>query len=180
MWHTSSQWLYMPNTVDAVEQTPQLQYFSLNTKVIAEWPWKYRSRSLHVTHTPMLVITDLKDTGQCQRPLQATHPHMPVTICAKYRNNPSRTASTAEQTRYDVPYFNGYYSKVNGMTLDIGSYQKSSHASDASRSFMLVIICAKYGENPIKTVGAAKKWWITDARTDRQTDKWESEFNIPH
>ena len=87
---------------------------------------------------------------------------MIVIICAKYKENPSRTVDATEWTRF---------SKSRPIDLeDIGQGQGSSHAT---HPLMLVIICIKYGKNPSWTIDATE--WTqnagrTDGRTDRRTD----------
>ena len=53
-----------------------------------------RSRTANITERTQLSKSrsnDLKDIGQGQRSLYATHPLILVIICAKYGKNPSRT-----------------------------------------------------------------------------------------
>ena len=60
---------------------------------------------------------------------------MIVIICAKYKNNPSRTVDATEQTRFSK-------SRPNDLE-DIGQGQGSSQAT---HPLMLLIICTKYGK----------------------------------
>ena len=84
---------------------------------------------------------DLKDIGQGQRSLCATHPLMVVIICIKYGKNPSRTVDATERTRFSRP-------RPNDLE-DIGQGQRSLYAT---HSLILVIISIKYGKNPSRTV----------------------------
>ena len=66
---------------------------------------------------------------------------MAVIICGKYENNRSRTENVTERTRF---------SKTRSNYLeDIGQGQMSLYAT---HPLILVIICAKYGKNPLRTV----------------------------
>ena len=60
---------------------------------------------------------------------------MIVVICGKNRNNQSRTENVTKSRSNDLE--------------DIGQGQRSSHAT---HPLILVIICAKYGKNPSRTV----------------------------
>ena len=62
--------------------------------------------------------------------MRVTHPLMPVIICVKYGNNPSRALCAVERTRQDVPYFSSLIAKswLNDPE-DIGQYQRSLHAT---------------------------------------------------
>ena len=66
---------------------------------------------------------------------------MVVIICGKYRNTRSRTENVTERTRFSRP-------RPNDLE-DIGEGQRSSYVT---HHLILVIICAKYGKNPSKTV----------------------------
>ena len=71
---------------------------------------------------------------------------MIVIICAKYRNNPSRTVDVTEWTRSSK-------SRSNDLQY-IDQGQRSSHATNL---LMVVIICAKYGKNPSGTVDVTER-----------------------
>ena len=62
---------------------------------------------------------------------------MIVTICAKYKENPSGTVDATERTRFSK-------SRLNDLE-DIGQGQGSSHAT---HPLMLLVICTEYGKNP--------------------------------
>ena len=66
---------------------------------------------------------------------------MVLIICGKYINNWSRTDNATERTRFSK-------SRSNDLE-DIGQGQRSLHATHPR---ILVIICAKYGKNPSRTV----------------------------
>ena len=101
-----------------------------------------------------------------------TQPLMIAIICAKYRNNPSRTVGATEGTRFSK-------SRSNDLE-DIGQGQGSSHATHL---LILVIICTKYGNNPSGTVDATgrtrKVNRQTDRHTDRQTDRVNPIYTTP-
>ena len=71
---------------------------------------------------------------------------MIVIICAKYKNNPSRTVDATERTRFSK-------SRPNDLE-DIGQGQGSSHAT---HPLMLLIICITYGKNASRTVDATER-----------------------
>ena len=116
----------------------------------------------------------VEDTCQDQRPLHMTHPLMPVIICIKYENNPSRKVQAVEWTGQDMPYFSSFIANswLNDPE-DIGQGQKSLCAT---HTLMMVIICGKYGKNPTRTEYAVEqtpqdvryfssfiaKSWLTD------------------
>ena len=83
---------------------------------------------------------------------------MIVIICAKYKNNPSRTVDATERTRFSR-------SRLNDLE-DIGQGQGSSHAT---HPLMLLIICTKYGKNPSWTVDATGRTRKVNRQTDRRT-----------
>ena len=124
-------------------------------KVKAEWPWKYSSRSLHVTHPLMLMMICAKYGKNASRIVDfffkvttekyATYRLMVVIICGKYGKNRSRTENITERTRFSK-------SRSNDLE-DIGQDQRSSYATH----LMLVIICTKYGKNPSGTVDATER-----------------------
>ena len=70
---------------------------------------------------------------------------MIVISCGKYGNYRSRTDNVIERTRFST-------SSSNDLE-DIGQGQRSSHATH----LMLVIICTKYGKNPLWTVDATRR-----------------------
>ena len=83
---------------------------------------------------------------------------MIVIICAKYKNNPSRTVDATEWTRFSR-------SRPNNLE-DMGQGQKSPHAT---HPLMILIICTKYGKNPSGTVDATERALdagLTDGRTE--------------
>ena len=92
------------------------------TENVTERTWFSKSRS-----------KDLEGIGQGQRSLYATHPLILV--------NPSRTVDATERTRFSRP-------RPNDLE-DIGQGQRSLYAT---HPLILVIICAKYGKNPSRTV----------------------------
>ena len=100
-------------------------------------------------------LNDLEDKGEDQRSLHMTHPLMLVIICAKYRKNPSRTVHAVEQTQQDVQHFSSFIAKswLNAHE-EISQGQKSLHIT---HSLILVITCAKYGQNPSRTVCAIEQ-----------------------
>ena len=79
----------------------------------------------------------------------------------KGKKNPSRTVDATEGTRFSK-------SRPNDLE-DIGQGQSSSHAT---HPLMLLIICTKYGKNPVDATGRTRKVnRQTDRRTDGQTDR---------
>ena len=68
-------------------------------------------------------------------------------ICAKYKNNPSKTVDATERTRFSK-------SRSNDLE-NIGQGQRSSHAT---HPLMLAIICTKYGKDPLGTVDATERF----------------------
>ena len=80
---------------------------------------------------------------------------MPMIICAKYGKNPSRTVCAVKRTWQDVTYFSSYIAKswLNDIQ-DIGQGQRSLCMT---HPLMIVIICAWYGKNPFRTVGATER-----------------------
>ena len=86
---------------------------------------------------------DLEDIGKGQKSSHATHLLMLVIICIKYGKNPSRTVDATERTRFSRPR-----PRPNDLE-DIDQGQRSLYAT---HPFILVIICAKYGKNPSRTV----------------------------
>ena len=84
---------------------------------------------------------------------------MIVTICAKYKKNPSTTVDATERTRF---------SKSRSTDLeDIGQGQRSSHAIHL---LMLVIIFTKYGKNPSGTVDATERTRFSRSRPNDLED----------
>ena len=71
---------------------------------------------------------------------------MIVIICAKYKNNPSRTVDATVRTRFSK-------SRSNDIE-NIGQSQRSSHATHV---LIILIICTKYGKNPSWTVDATER-----------------------
>ena len=99
---------------------------------VAEWPWRYRSRSKVVARdTLMLVI-----------------------ICAKYRKNPSTTVCAIEWTQ-DATYFSSFIAK--SWMNDLEDICQGQQSLCATHPLMLVIISAKYGKNPSRTVGVTEQ-----------------------
>ena len=94
----------------------------------------------------------------------ATHPLMIVIICAKCKNNPSRTVDATERIRFS--------SKLNDLE-DIGQGQGSSHVK---HPLMPLIICTKYGKNASWTVDATGQ--TRKVKGQRQMDR-QGESNIP-
>ena len=103
----------------------------------------------------VLRLNDLEGTGQGQRLLRATHSLILVIICAKYGKNTSRTVHAVERTRQDVPYFISFTAKpwLNALKYS-GQVQRMS---SATHPLTMVIICAKYGNNPPRTVDAVER-----------------------
>ena len=88
---------------------------------------------------------------------------MIVIICAKYKNNPSRTVDATEQTRFSK-------SRPNDLE-DIGQGQRSL---SVTHPLMVVIICGQYGKNPSRTVDVTERTrqaGQTDGRTDGPTKR---------
>ena len=76
-------------------------------------------------------------------------------ICANYGNISARTVCFVEQTRHDVPYFSNFITKSCLKDLeDVGQGQWSL---DATHALMLLVICAKEGKNPPRTIHAAER-----------------------
>ena len=90
--------------------------------------------------------------GQCM-----THPLMLVIICAKYGKYTSRSVDAEERTRPDVPYISSFIAKswLNDLA-DIGQGRRSLHAT---HPLIPVIIYAKYGNSPSRTVCAVEQTW---------------------
>ena len=113
------------------------------TENVTERTWFSKSRS-----------NDLEDICQGQRSSHATHHLMLVIICTKYRKNPWRTVDAIERTR-----FSNSKPRPNHLE-DISHGQRSLYAT---HPLILVIICAKYGKNPSRTVdffqGQGRKFW---------------------
>ena len=86
-----------------------------------------------------------------------THYLMLVIISAKQGEIPSITKHAMEQRRQDVPYFIKFITKscLNDLE-DIGLVQMSLCMTHL---LMLVIICAKYGKNPPRTVDFVEWTW---------------------
>ena len=84
---------------------------------------------------------------------------MIVIICAKYKNNPSRTVDATERTRFSK-------SRPNDLE-DIGQGQRSSHVTHL---VMLMIICMKYKKNPSRTVDATKRTRFSKLRPNDLED----------
>ena len=88
-----------------------------------EWLWRYRSRSK---------VTTCDTHSPCSRASDHLY---------KYGKTPSGTIDATERTRFSRP-------RPNDLE-DIGQGQRSLYAR---HSLILVIICAKYGKNPSRTV----------------------------
>ena len=116
--------LMITHTIESYWIPSQNQFYC---KVMAKWPWRYKSRSkaLHATLPQMVEIictkygknpsrtvdateqtrfssprpNDLEDIGQGQRSLYATHPLILVIICATYGKNPSRPVDFFSRSR---------------------------------------------------------------------------------
>ena len=88
-----------------------------------EWLWRYRSRSK---------VTTCDTPSPCSRASDHLY---------KYGKTPSGTIDATERTRFSRP-------RPNDLE-DIGQGQSSLYAR---HSLILVIICAKYGKNPSRTV----------------------------
>ena len=105
-----------------------------------------RSRTENVTERTRFAKSrsnDLEDIGQGHRSSNVTHLLMLVIICTKYGKNPSRTVDAIERTRFSRPR-----PRPNDLE-DIGQGERSLYAT---HPLILVIICAKYGKNPWRTV----------------------------
>ena len=83
---------------------------------------------------------DLEDIGQGQGSSHVTHLLMLVIICPKYGKNPSGTGDATERTLCSRPRPNDFE--------DIGQGRRSLYATHP----LILIICAKYGKNPLRTV----------------------------
>ena len=90
-----------------------------------------------------------------------------VIICAKYKNNLSRTVDATEQTRFSK-------SRSNDLE-DIGQGQRSSHATHLP---MLMIICTKYGKNPSWTVDATERTRFSRPRPNDLDDIGQGQRSI--
>ena len=88
-----------------------------------EWLWRYRSRSK---------VTTCDTPSPCSRASDHLY---------KYGKTPSGTIDATERTRFSRP-------RPNDLE-DIGQGQSSLYAR---HSLILVIICAKYGKKPSRTV----------------------------
>ena len=84
----------------------------------------------------------------------STHPLTLMIICAKKRKNASRTVHAVEWTWQDVPYFNSFI--ANSWLKDLKDICESQRSLCMTHPLMLVIICAKYGKNPSRTVHAVE------------------------
>ena len=113
-----------------------------------------KSRPKFFKNLPKIQISDFEKKNQ-----HATHPLMIVIICAKYRNNPSRTVDATEWTRSSK-------SRSNDLEY-INQGQRSSHATNL---LMVVIICAKYGKNPSGTVDATERTQFSRPRPNDLED----------
>ena len=138
-------------------------------------------RSSHATHFLMLVIicvkygknpsrtidatertqfsrprpNDLEDIGQGQRSLYATHPLILVIICAKYGKNPSRTVDFFFKVKAEI------FFKICQKFKFSDSEKKKQHATHPQ---MIVIICAKYKNNPSRNVDATERTRFSKSR----------------
>ena len=141
-------------TVDATERTRFSRSRPNDLENIGQG-----QRSLYATHPLILKFQILKKT------LHATHPLIIVIICAKYKNNLSRTVDATEQTRF-------FKSQPNDLE-GIGQRSKvtvcdtPSHSSDHLWLIWKESIqnCRCYRAD---TAGGTDG--RTDGRTDRRTD----------
>ena len=92
---------------------------------------------------------------------------MIVIICAKYKNNPSRTLYATERTQFSK-------SRSNDLEY-IGQGRRLSHAT---YFLMLMIICAKYGENPSRTVDATGRTPFSRPRPNDLADIGQSQRSL--
>ena len=77
---------------------------------------------------------------------------------------------TTERKLQNLPYFGRFIAKswLNDLE-DVGQGQKSLYMTHL---LTLVVICAKYGMNPPKTVGTTeRKRFVTDGRTNELTNE---------
>ena len=111
--------------------------------------------------------------GQSQKSLRMAHPLMPVIICATYENNPTRTADVQEQTQQDVHVL--HVLLQSRMTLKIwvkvkgNAWDTPFHASNH--------LWQPWKESIQK---ALQRGPMDHSHTNRQTDKKQAEFRIPH
>ena len=100
-------------------------------------------------------LNNVKNIGQGQRSLHATYFLMLVIICTKYGKNSPGTVHAVERTRQDVPYFSIFIAKswLNDLK-DIRQGQRSLHPT---HSLVIVVICAKQGNNASRTVHAVER-----------------------
>ena len=99
----------------------------------------------------------LKDIGQGQRSLYATHPHILVIICAIYGKNRSRTVD--------------FFFKVKAEKIAKNSnFQILKKTQHATHSLIIVIICAKYKKNPLRTVDATERTRFSKSRPNDLED----------
>ena len=144
MWHTlSCKWSFVPN-IEWIHPELNMLYGG-------------HSKMCHILAVLFAksLLNDLEVIGRGQRSLCMTHPLMLVIICAKYGKNPSRTVHAVEWTRQDVLYFSSFIAKswLNDLE-DIGQGQRSLHMT---HPLMIANICAKYGNNPSRTVCAGER-----------------------
>ena len=100
-------------------------------------------------------LNDLEDEGQGQRLIRATHPPMPVIIFAKYGKNPSRTEGATERIHQDVSYVSKFYAK--SWVNDLGHMGQAQRSLHVMHPLLLVVIYAKYGKNPSRTIHAPEQ-----------------------
>ena len=120
-------------------------------------------------------LNDLEDIGQGQRSLCMPHPLM-VVISAHYGKNPSRTVDVTERTQQmGRTYFNSFVAK--SCLNDLEDIDQGQRSYFVTHPLMVVIICAKYGKNPSRTVDVTERTRHA-GRKDGERNRW-SETNIP-
>ena len=126
-----------------------------------------RSRTENVTERTRFSKSssnDFEDIGQGQRSSHVTHPLMLVIICAKYGKNPSRTVDAKNCRCYERTQFSR--PRPNDLE-DIGQDQRSLYAT---HPLTLVIICAKYGKNPSRTIDATERTRFSKSKSNDLED----------
>ena len=113
----------------------------------------WRRRTLHTDKAFPLItnswLDDLEDIDQGQRSQRMGHPLLIMVICAKYKKNPFRTTCDIERTQ-EVPYFSSWF--VKSCLNDLENTIQGQRSLHETHSLLIVIICAKYKQNPFRTV----------------------------
>ena len=135
---------------DVTEQIPKGVHYlnSFYNKAMAEWPWRYRSRSKAI---------------KCKTPSNASNHLWKIKI-------QSIQKLCRLQSRHDkICYISAFFSKVR-QEWHIHQGQKSLHMT---HPLMLVVIWAKYKKKSIQDCMCATKqtWWILDWWRDKLMHK---------